>query len=207
MTNPKRSSRDASSSSHLKRLADLCERYHLSCGHLAISLGRRGSALAVVALSFPFLLPIPIPGLSILCGALICMLGLGIALDKRIKLPRWLATRAFPGKVLHKPLLVASRCLQRIEPFLQPRLEFVFASRALGVLIGITIIIGGLVVLLPLPPGTNFLSSLVSIIVALGMAARDGLVALAGVSLFITKLILYSYSFHLIIDWAGHFFA
>lgn len=183
--------KDSLSSNRLRRLARLCERQEVSCGHLVLSFGRRGSALAVVALSLPFLLPIPLPGLSILFGALICALGVGIAVSKPIKLPRWIATRSFPGKLMTKPLLVASKLMEWAELWMRPRLEFIFALPFIHACIGVTIIVGGLVVLLPLPPGTNFLSSLVCMIIALGLLARDGLVVIGGLALFLSKIAVY----------------
>jgi len=184
-------SEDLSYSDRLRRLAKMCERQSVSCRRLMISFGRRGQALAVVALSLPFLLPIPIPGLSILCGTLICALGFGIAIDRHMKLPGWIAAKQFPGRLMAKPLMLASKLLQWVEPFMRTRLEFVFSSRFVHACIGVTIIVGGLVVLLPLPPGTNFLSSLVCVIIGLGLLARDGLVIVGGLVLFFSKIAVY----------------
>lgn len=183
--------KDSLSSDRLRRLAQLCERREVSCGRLVHAFGRRGNALAVVALSLPFLLPIPLPGLSILCGTLICALGVGIAIGRPMKLPRWIAARAFPGRLMTKPLRVAIKLMGWAEPWLRPRLEFVFALPFIHACIGVTIIVGGLVVLLPLPPGTNFLSSLVCTIIGLGLVARDGLVVIGGLALFCSKIAVY----------------
>jgi hypothetical protein len=198
--------RKPSVSSQLRRLALLCRENDFSCGQVIGALGRQGNALAVAAFSLPFLLPIPLPGLSFILGSIICVLGIAIALDMPVLLPRWISRRAFPGKLLSKPLLIASRILYRIEPWLKPRLGWVFSWRFIKVCAGLVIVVGGSVVLLPLPPGANFISSFICIVVALGLMARDGLVLIGGILLFFSKIGLYIGTFSYVADWAAKYF-
>lgn len=197
---------DCSLSDQLLRLARICQSREVDCDLLVSLLGSRGPAVLVLIFSLPFLLPISLPGISVLFGSLICLLGIYIATGSSIRLPRAVAKRPIPGAVISKTLLVATRIIQRVEPLLKPRFISLFSSKIASCVIGLVVVTGGLVVLLPLPPGANFVSSLVCVVVALGLATRDGILTLSGIVLFFGKLALYGYLIVLGTDWLKSYF-
>ncbi|MGZ8531756.1 MAG: exopolysaccharide biosynthesis protein [Candidatus Binatia bacterium] len=97
--------RAPSLSSQLRRLALLCRENDFSYGQVIGSLGHRGSVLGVAMLSLPYLIPIPLPGVSLVFGTIICVIGIAIALDAPVVLPSWISNQRFPGKLLAKPLI------------------------------------------------------------------------------------------------------
>lgn len=193
-------------SDHLLEVARTCENRKVDCDLLLKLLGPRGPAILVLILSAPFLMPIALPGISTLFGSLICFLGIVIAFGSSIRLPETIAKRTFPGAMLSKALFLAIRLIKRVEPVLKSRIEFLFLSKVIKIIIGLVVVTGGLVVVLPLPPGANFISSLVCMIVALGWAAKDGVLLLSGIALFFGKIALYFFFFLLGADWLQSYF-
>ena len=187
-------------------MARTCENRKVDCDLLLKLLGPRGPAILVLILSAPFLMPIALPGISTLFGSLICFLGIVIAFGSSIRLPETIAKRTFPGAMLSKALFLAIRLIKRVEPVLKSRIEFLFLSKVIKIIIGLVVVTGGLVVVLPLPPGANFISSLVCMIVALGWAAKDGVLLLSGIALFFGKIALYFFFFLLGADWLQSYF-
>lgn len=193
-------------SDHLLEVARTCENRAVDCDLLLKLLGPRGPAILVLILSAPFLMPIALPGVSTLFGSLICFLGIVIALGSSIRLPKMIAKRTLPGAMLSKALLLAIRFIKSVEPVLKSRIELLFLSRLIKIIIGLIVVTGGLVVVLPLPPGANFISSLVCMVVALGWAVRDGVLLLSGIALFFGKIALYFFFLLVGADWLRSYF-
>lgn len=160
----------ARSASRPMRLRELAEALHTRGGHPLLLL-----------LAFPFLLPVPLPGLSTLFGLVIALLGIRTALAREPWLPDRLAERAIPSGLLARPLLATSRAVRRLERLLRPRLLYpdhpVLFRRAGGALTTIC----GLLMLLPLPvPLSNSLPAATVILLAAAGLGRDGAFFLAG---------------------------
>lgn len=158
---------------------------------LAVIHGR-AYTLLLILLSLPFCLPVPVPGLSTVLGAIIAIIGLRLSL----RLDPWL-----PDRLLDAPLSAAKvsgvlkasrRVAVSIEVLLKPRwvflVDFVLFHHFYGAMIGIC----GLLLMLPLPiPFSNLLPALAVIFLAAALLERDGYFIVIGIAMFAATLVFF----------------
>ncbi len=173
------------------RLAETCNRATITLGELAKHIESRDQALLALVLSVPFLFFIPLPGLSSICGFIVCIVGIRIAIGKSLWLPRFLARRPFSGHLLAKVLLKCKSVAKKLERIVRPRGEFLAKHPGMLRLNGILLAITGFYLLLPLPPGTNFPPGLTSILLCLGILEEDGLMIVLGYVVFLLTTALF----------------
>ena len=144
-------------------------------------LGDRGLASALLVVSLPQMVPLPL-GLSNLLAVPMAIVAIQIALGRHtLWLPEWFLERPIRRSQLIKVSTRLVPWLQRLEFLVRPRLLMVLSP--VGVhLIGIACAIVATIAMAPLP-FTGWLPGVALIVVALGMMERDGLVVLAGVGL------------------------
>ncbi len=188
-------------SERLQNLSEDSRIPNLNLAFLLDKLGVSSHALVVFIFSLPFLLPIPIPGLSVVLGALIALSGLAIAIDKPIWLPAIIANRNIDGSLIAKIFLSASRLLKRVEFLFKPRLINVSENWGVRIFTGLLIFLSGVLLFLPLPPGTNFPPAIVCVLLAVGLLERDGLCLLIGFGAFALKLFLIFNMYNYISGW------
>lgn len=140
----------------------------------------RAYLLLMLLLSLPFLLPVPLPGLSTLLGSVIAVIALRLVLGQKPWLPARLLDRELPPKFFPSLLAGARRVLRFLEVMLKPRMLWLTQSSLLPRFHALVILLASLVLLLPLPPGTNFPPALCIVIMAGGLLERDGRFILAG---------------------------
>ena len=140
----------------------------------------RAYNLLMLLLAIPFLLPVPLPGLSTVLGSVIAVIALRLTLGQKPWLPKRLLDRELPPKFFPTLLGGARRVLRFFEVMLKPRQLWLTASPLLVQLHAFIILVAALVLLLPLPPGTNFPPALCIVIMAGGLLERDGLFVLGG---------------------------
>lgn len=157
-----------------------CRDGEITLGDLTNILVVRGHLLVTLILGLPFLLPIPLPGLSILLGVVIALAGGAFAMQKPIWIPEKWRKKLLPPGVVVKVLQKARKLFGFIERFVQNRGEFYLRLRPVRVLSGIFIVLCGLLLALPLPPGTNFPPALAIILLSLGMLEEDVVVVSLG---------------------------
>lgn len=145
-----------------------------------IVLQGRAYNLLMLLLALPFLLPVPLPGLSTLLGSVVAVIALRLTLGQKPWLPARLLDRELPPKFFPSLLAGAGRVLRFFEVMLKPRQLWLTASPLLVQLHAFIIFVAALVLLLPLPPGTNFPPALCIVIMAGGLLERDGRFILAG---------------------------
>lgn len=184
-----------------ERAAQDCKTDHIQLATLLARFGVQAHGLVVLIFSLPFLLPIPLPGLSVAFGLVIAASGVGLVFGLPIWLPKWIANRPLPGHTLEHIFSAGSRILRKIEPYVGPRFEVLVDETWVHVLAGLMILLSGLFLFLPLPPGTNFPPALVCVSLALGLLERDGLVILIGMFLFVTFCLLGAYLFEYLRHW------
>jgi len=188
-------------------LALECEQEVLTVIELVRALGVRGHAFMVLILSTPFILPVPMPGLSMAIGIFIMFAGFGIAFGWSIWLPKWLMRRSLPGHVLARAFRSGARFIQKTEKILKPRWLVFSDNTMIQAVAGVLISISGLVLALPLPPGTNFPPATVIILLSLGILERDGVFLLAGLTAFLLKSAaivgLFVYARPWVMQWLG----
>ena len=141
-------------------------------------LGDRGLASALLVVTLPQMLPLPL-GVSNLLAVPIAIVAVQIAMRRHtLWLPTWFLERPIP----RDRLIALSRrlvpWLQRIEMVIRPRLMMVLSPAGTH-FVGLACAMLAVIAIMPLPL-TGWLPGISLIVVALGMMERDGLVMLAG---------------------------
>lgn len=172
----------------LKSLAERCSGKETSLEDLISFLGVKSHSLIILIFCLPFMTPIPVPGLSFLFGSVILMSTFGIILNKPVWLPARFATKRIQSTWLEKTLLYASKGSQKIEFLIKPRGQQLFDLFVVKLLIGLVLIISALILMLPLPPGTNFPPAFVCVLLAVSLLEKDILLLITGFIVFILKI-------------------
>jgi len=171
-------------STELQRLESLCRSSNITFGTLLKNLSSRGHALVTLLLSFPFFLPIPIPGASILFGLVIAIAGFRMSLGKGPWIPkRWLS-RQIPATFLSKVFRAGAQVMKRVELVAKPRGRMFHTQPGLVILNGALIGVCGLLLALPLPPGTNFPPAIAIALLSIGILEEDGVFVILGYCFF-----------------------
>jgi hypothetical protein len=157
-----------------------------------VVLQGRAYNLLMLLLALPFLLPLPLPGLSSVLGLVIAVIALRLTLGQKPWLPARLLDRELPPKFFPTLLGGARRVLRFLEVMLKPRQLWLTASPLLSQLHAFIILVASLVLLLPLPPGTNFPPALCIVIMAGGLLERDGRFILAGYLAFAFNCVFFA---------------
>lgn len=171
-------------------LAKECEAGDLTLASLVNQMGVRSHALIVLLFSMPFVAFLPLPGLSIILGALIMFCGLAITLNIPIWLPGFIGRKKLKSGMTAKIIAVAAKILKKVEFLFKPRLQFITENRILTAVLGLVIIASGFILLLPLPPGTNFPPAVVLAILSVGLLEKDGIAAVVGVAIFALEVLV-----------------
>jgi hypothetical protein len=145
---------------------------------LTEALGKRSFGIVLVLFGLPNLLPLP--GLPMLCGLVIAVIGVQMMLGaQNLKLPRWLSQRRIRRSDLARLVMRAEPTLRTLEKVMRPRLPVLTslqAQRALGaVLLGL-----GIALQAPIPFFGGIAPGLGVILIALALTERDGAVMLLG---------------------------
>ena len=147
----KRVTREGRLSRDLKKILEKkSEASFLTVGQLRQVLKGRGFALLIILFALPFLLPIPLPGLSTPFGLAIAFLGFRMALGKRPWFPERIQHIKISYSILEKIIAKAVRVAVSLEKVIKPRLSWM-RHRGLARLIGFVIMINGSLLCLPLP--------------------------------------------------------
>lgn len=194
--------KERSLSEEFTRLAKACNRETITLGELAKLFHARDQAFLALILSVPFLFFIPLPGLSTICGFIICIIGIRIATAKPLWIPRFLARRPFSGHLLSKGLLKCRTIAAKVEKIVCPRGHFLHKHPRMLYLNGIIVAICGFLLMLPLPPGSNFPPGLASVLLCLGILEEDGLMIALGYVAFLGTLALFTLI--PILGWEGY---
>lgn len=134
----------------------------------------RGHSVLLILFSFPFMLPIPVPGLSIIFGLIIAIAGARIAFGLPPYIPKKWLTKDISTVRAKQIFMAASKVLGKLEKFLRPRMHGIFNSKWIKPLDGSLLVVMGILLALPLPPGTNFPPALSILCMGLGMLEKDG---------------------------------
>jgi hypothetical protein len=151
------------------------------------ALGTRSHTLALTLLCLPFLTPLPLPGLSAPFGLGIFLIALQLARKRPLWLPRRMTVRAIPTGFFGKVLRLTAWVLAGLERFLRPRWLALTDTSLLRSLHALAISLAALVLLLPLPiPLTNTFPAWVVLLMANGLATRDGLCITLAYAVFLS---------------------
>lgn len=182
-------------SKHFRELVALCKTRPVTFEDLFRGHAEEANALFVLFLSVPFLFPMPLPGLSIPFGVCIAAAGLRLFLGKGPWVPERWRSRKLPQDLLLRMFTVGERAAIRLEKVVRPRAFVFHRSTWVRSVNGTLIILAGLLLAAPLPPGTNFPPALVIVLLAIGTLEEDGLFIAFGYLAFVFTVVVFSLMF------------
>lgn len=181
------SSAPPKASALLRALIGRLETKPVTFAEVISALGTRSHTLALTLLCLPFLTPLPLPGLSAPFGLGIFLIALQLARKRPLWLPRRMTVRAIPTGFFGKVLRLTAWVLAGLERFLRPRWLALTDTSLLRSLHALAISLAALVLLLPLPiPLTNTFPAWVVLLMANGLATRDGLCITLAYAVFLS---------------------
>ncbi len=166
----------------IQRLAVYSEDYEtVTFNEIIAILGHSSNYVIILFLVSPFLQPIPLFGLSTLCGILIFISSILIMAKRSFFLPKFAKRQMLKGSTLRK---ICKRLLQLFgstRRWLHRRGRFMSRHILMRLLNGMLIGMLGLMLALPLPlPFTNTLPAISIAALCLGALKEDGIVIIIG---------------------------
>lgn len=139
-------------------------------------IGHEGWLLFCVFLTLPFMVPVSIPGVSTVFGAVILLIGINLTLDRPHRLPARLMQRSFPSAKLKSALTKGTVWLKRLERISHPRLSVFAQGYVADRMNGLMLVLGALLLMMPfgLVPFSNTLPGLAILFLAVGSLQKDG---------------------------------
>jgi hypothetical protein len=188
-------------SDRFNELAKLSETQELSLAKIIHWFGAQSHALVIIFLAIPFLFPIPIPGLSFIFGLVIVFSSIGLIFNVEIYLPKKIAHKVISKSLIQSIFSSTAKVVKKIENVIKPRFPYLVQNNFTRIFSGLVILIAALILMLPLPPGTNFPPALVCAVVAFGLLEDDLFTLILGHILFIGLIALSSLLYDYIYSW------
>ncbi|MFO7534376.1 MAG: exopolysaccharide biosynthesis protein [Kiritimatiellia bacterium] len=165
-------------------------------------IGREGLLLFCVFLTLPFMVPVSIPGVSTVFGAVIVLIGISVVLNRSPWLPARLMKRSFSSAKLKHALQTGEIWLKRMEKISHKRMLVLATGPAARLFNGLMLILGAVLLMFPfgLVPLSNTLPGLAILFLAVGMLQEDGVCILLG---YLTNLLTIFYFAFLILTGAA----
>lgn len=155
----------------------------LTVRELMQACGEQGLLLFCCILTFPFLLPVSIPGVSTVFGALIVLIGVGVTLNRMPWLPRKLVERPLSREQLAPALEKGAQVFTKyVDRLSKPRLLALTHGASTNRFNGFMLFVAGVLLMFPfgLIPFSNTLPALAALFFAIGILQRDGIAILMG---------------------------
>jgi len=154
----------------------------ISVRELLALVGEQALLLCCACLAVPFLLPLAVPGTSVVFGVLLGLVGGGVALNRRAWLPERLLAHRLDSARVGRALERAIALGRRFGASVRPRLPVLTEPGTCNRFNGLVLVYAALLLMAPLPlvPLTSTLPAIGIILLAIGMAERDGVVVLLG---------------------------
>jgi hypothetical protein len=146
-------------------------------------VGQDGLLVLTAFLTIVFMVPVSIPGVSTVFGAVILLIGISRLLGRSLWLPKRISQRVFPGDKLRTVLNQGSIWLHRLERVSRPhRLNYLASAGLTDTLNNCALILGAVLLMAPfgLVPFSNTLPAIAILFFAIGLLQRDGLCILLG---------------------------
>lgn len=141
--------------------------------------GIKTQALAIMLILFALPnIPPALPGTSAITGLPLVILTLQMTLGQSLWLPQVIANRAVPRAGLLGVLTWAEPYFHKVERLLRPR-ALALSTPVMKQGVGGLMLILSLLIMLPIPLG-NTMPSLAIVVIALGLAQRDGIFIITG---------------------------
>lgn len=167
--------------------------------------GYRVNLILCMILATPFLIPIDIPGSSIILGILIVFIGLSLVFNKLL-MPKRILRYKFKKDTVLKTLDRTIGVFNKFEKIFKPRAQFLTSSHRILKINHVLIIYSTIFLILPLPvPLTDSLPGYSIFLISAGILERDGYfilisyVLIAITTIYFAFIFILGYKFVLII--------
>lgn len=181
----------------MEHLSKICHEKDLTLGKLLHELSVYGHMLVCLMFSVPFLLPVPLPGLSTLFGFVICVASIQVMLGQDPWVPQSWREYKISAEILAKMFEAARRVLQKTEKLIKPRLKFFAHHPGFVRFNGFIILLTAVLLSLPMPPGFNAPPALAIIVLTIGSLEKDGIMVIGGYLLAVVNALLFGAFFTL----------
>lgn len=145
-------------------------------------VGEQGMLVFCAILAAPFLLPVSLPFMSTLLGPPMFLIGVAVTANRVPWLPDRFLDHALPSSTVQHVLERLAGWSERIEHLVKPRWLGLSGSAGINVLNGVCLVLSVILLMAPLPfvPLANTLPGVAILLLALGMAERDGVMIAFG---------------------------
>jgi hypothetical protein len=154
--------------------------------------GERAVGVLAAFLCLPLLTPIPLPGMCILFGLALALLGIEIAIRRdRPWLPARLLRWNLPPKLGPRLIGWVAKLFRPLERIIRPRLLFMQNPVAMA-FVGVALALDGVLLALPLPPVvplSNAIPAWLALVTILGITEEDGICLLMGTGLTLAAVV------------------
>lgn len=170
-------------SDQLEKLINDLPDDHLSIKELIDRCGDEGLLLVSALLTLVFLIPVSIPGVSTVFGAVILLIGISRLRARALWLPARVKRYEVPVKKLRPALLRGLKWVHRLGRISRPlRLSSLAEGRVVDMLNNLAFILAALLLMSPFGfvPFSNTLPGVALLFYSIGLAQRDGVAVLLG---------------------------
>ena len=174
---------DASLKDQIEHLIEALPEDHLSLGELLDKLGDEGLLLLSILLTLVFLIPVSIPGVSTVFGAVILLIGVSRLSGRPLWLPQRLRNKQLPVEKLRPALKSGLKWMERMDKISRPhRLSALVDGKAMGVINNLAFILAAVLLMMPFSfvPFSNTMPAVALRLFSVGFIQRDGGAVLLG---------------------------
>ena len=152
-------------------------------GPLVDELGAQGMLMLVILLTLVFLIPVSIPGVSTVFGAVIVLVGIARIAGRPLWMPGAVRRRSVPAGRMRAALDTGLKWVRRLERITRPgRMAGLTHGRAVGLFNDAALTLGAVLLMAPFGfiPFSNTVPGVALMCLAIGLLQRDGLMVLLG---------------------------
>lgn len=178
-------------SEEFRRLGALCAGETVTLRALLGEMSPRDHALLTLMLSAAFLHPVPMPGISQLLGLTILYAGSRMARGLGPRFPKKYLDRPLPAKFFGLVFGAFAKLTSFFEHWVRPRGKFLAAHPGMRRFNGVGLCCIGLLILVPLPPPTNFPPATAGFVLSAGIMEDDMLFVGLGWALIVLNFFIF----------------
>ncbi|HEX6999017.1 MAG TPA: exopolysaccharide biosynthesis protein [Gammaproteobacteria bacterium] len=151
----------------------------VSFAEILHGLRHRAFGFTLLLFALPCTLPMP-PGIPTVCGIALALVALNMLVGRQyLWLPRAITRRTVERSDLRRIVARVDPHLKRLERICRPRIAAL--TEGLGKqLIGAVVFVLGVLLILPIPFLGNIPPAIATVVIAIGIAERDGAIVLIG---------------------------
>ena len=177
-------------------LDDLPEGQMITVNWMISKTGGRGIYLVFIWLSLPFVVPVSLPGFSVVVGLIQLCLCWSMLFDDVVRLPRFIGDRPLPLNRESRFYRGSMKFLIWLERLVKPRRSEWIRWRSIATLNTLVLAFLAFLLVCPVPgviPFTNSLPTYAIIAIAAGVMEEDGVCLSVGYILFLATCVYFAF--------------